>query len=108
MSIDIILSYPEGTPTTRILDDINTVLRGSGGVVHSPTVLADDATDVGLAVIDHVVKQGRPAEAGTTGTEIGADQLLITSGTTVQCGADMLQFTIVDGACTDYAVVGGA
>lgn len=105
---DIILSYPDGTPVPRILDDVNSVLRGVGGTVHTPVIKANNETDVGQAVIDHVLKQGRPAEAGTAGTAIANDQVLITSGDTVLCGADMIQFTIVDGVVTDYQITGGA
>ena len=32
----------------------------------------------------------------------------ITSGVSVLCGADVIQFTIVDGAITNYQIVGGA
>lgn len=105
---DIILSYPNGTPVPRILDDLNSVLRGVGGTVNSPIIKADDETDVGQAVIDHVLKQGRPAEAGTAGTTIADDQVLITSGDNVLCGTDLIEFTIVDGVITSYQIVGGA
>lgn len=109
MAKTIILEYPDNTPVTRIFDDVDTVLRGVGGTVHSPTVVADDETDYGLAVIEHVQRQGRPAEAGTSGgVEIESNQLLITSGDNVLCGADIIQFTVVDGACTAYSIIGGA
>lgn len=109
MAKTIILEYPDSTPFERIRDDIDTLVRGSGGNVSSPNVLADDETDDGAALIAHLKRQGRPAEAGTAGgVEVGSNQVLITSGVSVLCGADIIQFTIVDGVVTNYQIVGGA
>lgn len=108
MAKTIILEYPDSTPFERIRDDIDTLVRGSGGNINSPNVLADDETDDGAALIANLKRQGRPAEAGTGGAEVGSNQALITSGVSVLCGADVIQFTIVDGAVTNYQIVGGA
>lgn len=108
MAKTIILEYPDSTPFERIRDDIDTLVRGSGGNINSPNVLADDETDDGAALIAHLKRQGRAAEAGTGGAEVASNQVLITSGDTVLCGADLIQFTIVGGAVTDYQITGGA
>lgn len=80
MAKTIILEYPDNTPFERIRDDIDTVVRGSGGNITSPVVKADDETDDGAALIAHLKRQGREAEAGTGGTELESNQAIVTDG----------------------------
>ena len=105
---DIILQYPDNASYERIRDDIDNLLRGVGGKIGSPIIKADDETDEGAALIAHVQRHGYQAEAGTVGTPVAANQFLLSSGESTLCGADLIQFTIVDGEITNYAITGGA
>lgn len=105
---DIILRYPDHVPYERIVDDLQLVVRGVGGVVDSPTVLVDDEDPSVSPLIPLLVRQGFKAEAGTGGgTTVGANQYLLTDGVDTVCGADTLRFTIAGGFIITYEIVGG-
>lgn len=104
----IILEYPDGTPYERIADDLQQIMRGVGGTVASPAVLVDDEDPNVSELIPLLKRQGFQASAGGGGVEIGANQYLLTSGVATLCGADLIQFTIVDGAIPSYQITGGA
>ena len=108
MSKTITLEYPDNTPYERIVDDIQTIMRGVGGVVASPAVLVDDEDPAVAELIPLLKRQGFQASAGGGGVEVGANQFLLTDGVATNCGADTLTFTIAGGLITDYQVTGGA
>lgn len=101
----IILEYPDGAPYERITDDIDTVLRGVGGIVVSPTVKADSESAFGAALIKHVTEQGRPAQDGTVqGGAPASNQVVIDSNVPFAAGNDMMRITVVDGMATAWTV----
>lgn len=101
----VILEYPDDAPYERIRDDIDTVLRGVGGIVASPTIKADAESAFGAALLKRVSEQGRPAETGTVGSEGPAsNQALVESGVPFTAGGDTMKITIVDGVPTGWAV----
>lgn len=59
MPITISLEYPEGTPISRVKDDLNTVLRGFGSISAAPAVVVSaDDEEIGSSLVQHVTKQG--------------------------------------------------
>lgn len=65
MPTTISLEYPEGTPISRVKDDLNTVLRGFGSISAAPSVVvSDDDADTEASLVQHVTKQGFTAGTG--------------------------------------------
>lgn len=104
----ITLEYPDHAPFERIVDDVQQIMRGVGGLIHSPAVLVDDEDPAVAELIPLLKRQGFQASAGGGGVEVGANQYLLTNGVATSCGEDTLTFTIAGGLITDYAVTGGA
>lgn len=102
--MDIILRYPDGTPFSRIINDIDGVVRGVGGTKHTPTIKTDSGTEFGSAVLQHVAEQGRQAEDGTASSELEPTQIVIDSDVPFSVGADTMKITIEDGVATAWGV----
>ena len=100
---DVILTYPDSAPYRRIRDDVDTVLRGAGGATYVPTIKADDETDIGAALIEHVEQQGHHAEP-VGGSYNPAVSVLVENGVPFQVGQDLMVFEIADNAILSWGL----
>ena len=98
----IILAYPDTAPYRRIVDDVDAVVRGIGGRRDNPTVMVDEETEIGAALIQHLAQQGE--QSGAAETVVPGTSFLVEDGVTFQAGDDLMVMEITDSQIMSWAV----